>query len=157
MWVLLPILKQRVHLQFLKGETAVPRWRSFFLPLAFQYGVAARAVAACNPAYMISSPAVLTLPVILPRLACCPFLVRCAEPMDGSMDGWTDGWIFQSVRAFARSCMNYSLGKGWDLFLSTKNTILKVRTSTYVCASALHGVQRAVPFGAAGTANRSIS
>lgn len=32
----------------------------------------------------------------------------------------------QSVRAFARSCMTYSLGKGWDLFLSTKNTILKV-------------------------------
>ncbi|CAM9746639.1 unnamed protein product [Pylaiella littoralis] len=32
----------------------------------------------------------------------------------------------ESVRAFARSCMNYSLGKGWDLFLSTKNTILKV-------------------------------
>lgn len=32
----------------------------------------------------------------------------------------------QSIRAFARSCMNYSLGKGWDLFLSTKNTILKV-------------------------------
>lgn len=31
----------------------------------------------------------------------------------------------QSVRAFARSCMNFSLGKGWDLFLSTKNTILK--------------------------------
>ncbi|CAB1109253.1 unnamed protein product [Ectocarpus sp. CCAP 1310/34] len=32
----------------------------------------------------------------------------------------------ESIRAFARSCMNYSLGKGWDLFLSTKNTILKV-------------------------------
>ena len=25
--------------------------------------------------------------------------------------------------------MNYSLGKGWDLFLSTKNTILKVNVT----------------------------
>jgi isocitrate dehydrogenase len=31
----------------------------------------------------------------------------------------------ESIRGFARSCMAYSLGKGWDLFLSTKNTILK--------------------------------
>ncbi|CAM9530750.1 unnamed protein product [Chrysoparadoxa australica] len=30
-----------------------------------------------------------------------------------------------SIRGFARSCMSFSLGKGWDLFLSTKNTILK--------------------------------
>lgn len=32
----------------------------------------------------------------------------------------------ESIRAFARSCMSFSLSKGWDLFLSTKNTILKL-------------------------------
>ncbi|KAG5181985.1 hypothetical protein JKP88DRAFT_320262 [Tribonema minus] len=31
----------------------------------------------------------------------------------------------ESIRGFARSCMEFSLTKGWDLFLSTKNTILK--------------------------------
>jgi len=31
----------------------------------------------------------------------------------------------ESITGFARSCMNYSLNKGWDLYLSTKNTILK--------------------------------
>ena len=34
--------------------------------------------------------------------------------------------LAQSIRGFARSCMSFSLSKGWDLFLSTKNTILKV-------------------------------
>jgi hypothetical protein len=33
--------------------------------------------------------------------------------------------VLQSIRGFARSCMSFSLSKGWDLFLSTKNTILK--------------------------------
>jgi len=31
----------------------------------------------------------------------------------------------ESIYGFARSCMNFSLSRGWDLFLSTKNTILK--------------------------------
>jgi isocitrate dehydrogenase len=31
----------------------------------------------------------------------------------------------QSIRDFARASMNYSLGRGWPLYLSTKNTILK--------------------------------
>ncbi|MGD9981614.1 MAG: NADP-dependent isocitrate dehydrogenase, partial [Hyphomonadaceae bacterium] len=31
----------------------------------------------------------------------------------------------ESIREFARSSMNYSLMKGWPLYLSTKNTILK--------------------------------
>ena len=31
----------------------------------------------------------------------------------------------ESIRGFARSCMNYALGKGWPLYLSTKNTIMK--------------------------------
>ena len=31
-----------------------------------------------------------------------------------------------SIRDFARACMNYALMRGWPLYLSTKNTILKV-------------------------------
>lgn len=31
----------------------------------------------------------------------------------------------ESVEGFARSCFNYALMKGWPLYLSTKNTILK--------------------------------
>ncbi len=30
-----------------------------------------------------------------------------------------------SIRDFARACMNYAVGRGWPLYLSTKNTILK--------------------------------
>jgi isocitrate dehydrogenase len=30
-----------------------------------------------------------------------------------------------SVRGFARACMNYGLDRGWPVYLSTKNTILK--------------------------------
>ena len=30
-----------------------------------------------------------------------------------------------SIRGFARSCFNYALQRGWPLYLSTKNTILK--------------------------------
>ncbi len=31
-----------------------------------------------------------------------------------------------SIRGFARACMNYGMGLGWPVYLSTKNTILKV-------------------------------
>jgi isocitrate dehydrogenase len=31
----------------------------------------------------------------------------------------------ESIKGFARSCMNMALSKGWPLYLSTKNTILK--------------------------------
>jgi isocitrate dehydrogenase len=31
----------------------------------------------------------------------------------------------ESISGFARACMNQALGKGWPLYLSTKNTILK--------------------------------
>ncbi len=31
----------------------------------------------------------------------------------------------ESIRDFARASMNYALGRGWPLYLSTKNTILK--------------------------------
>ena len=30
-----------------------------------------------------------------------------------------------SIRGFARACLNYALGLGWPLYMSTKNTILK--------------------------------
>ncbi|WP_416899629.1 MAG: NADP-dependent isocitrate dehydrogenase [Minwuia sp.] len=30
-----------------------------------------------------------------------------------------------SIRDFARACMNYGLNRGWDVYMSTKNTILK--------------------------------
>ncbi len=32
----------------------------------------------------------------------------------------------ESIRGFARACMNYALARGWPLYMSTKNTILKV-------------------------------
>ena len=32
----------------------------------------------------------------------------------------------ESIRGFARACLNYGLNLGWPVFLSTKNTILKV-------------------------------
>lgn len=31
----------------------------------------------------------------------------------------------ESIRGFARACMNYGLERGWSVYLSTKNTILK--------------------------------
>src|SRR5471032_2565318 len=31
----------------------------------------------------------------------------------------------ESIRGFARACMNYGLMRGWPVYLSTKNTILK--------------------------------
>jgi isocitrate dehydrogenase len=31
----------------------------------------------------------------------------------------------ESIRGFARSCFNYGLARGWPVYLSTKNTILK--------------------------------
>ncbi|MBO0931294.1 NADP-dependent isocitrate dehydrogenase [Fibrella aquatilis] len=33
--------------------------------------------------------------------------------------------VDESIRGFARACMNVALDKGWPLYLSTKNTILK--------------------------------
>jgi isocitrate dehydrogenase len=33
--------------------------------------------------------------------------------------------VDDSIRGFARSCMNYGLARGWPVYLSTKNTILK--------------------------------
>jgi len=59
-------------------------------------------------------------------------------PTDGSPAQTWDAYEFQgdgvamlmyntdeSIRGFALSCFNYALMKGWPLYLSTKNTILK--------------------------------
>ncbi len=34
--------------------------------------------------------------------------------------------VDESIRGFARSCLNYGLTRGWPVYLSTKNTILKI-------------------------------
>lgn len=60
------------------------------------------------------------------------------EPADGSAPQSWDVYDFEgdgvamamynteaSIQGFARSCFNYGLMKGWPLYLSTKNTILK--------------------------------
>jgi isocitrate dehydrogenase len=33
--------------------------------------------------------------------------------------------VDESIRGFARACLNYGLSRGWPVYLSTKNTILK--------------------------------
>ena len=40
--------------------------------------------------------------------------------------------VDDSIRGFARSCMNYALNRSWPLFLSTKNTILKIYDGRFV-------------------------
>ncbi len=60
------------------------------------------------------------------------------EPADGSQAQSWDVYQFEgpgvalsmynteaSIRGFAQSCFNYGLMKGWPVYLSTKNTILK--------------------------------
>jgi isocitrate dehydrogenase len=60
------------------------------------------------------------------------------EPADGSKPQSWDAYEFkgdgvsmimyntdESIRGFAQSCFNYALMKGWPLYMSTKNTILK--------------------------------
>lgn len=37
----------------------------------------------------------------------------------------------ESIRGFAHSCFKYAIAKKWDLFLSTKNTILKQYDGTF--------------------------
>jgi isocitrate dehydrogenase len=44
-------------------------------------------------------------------------------PSEGMVMGMYN--LDESVVGFARACMNYALTKGWPLYLSTKNTILK--------------------------------
>jgi isocitrate dehydrogenase len=65
-------------------------------------------------------------------------LTMTFTPTDGSAPKTWDIYDFQgsgvamgmyntdeSIRGFAHSCFNYALMKGWPLYLSTKNTILK--------------------------------
>ena len=60
-------------------------------------------------------------------------------PDDGTAPVTRDGFTFpdsgvalgmynldDSIRGFARACLNYGLDLGWPVYLSTKNTILKV-------------------------------
>jgi isocitrate dehydrogenase len=54
-------------------------------------------------------------------------------PMEWDVMDFTDSGVAlgmfnydESIRGFARACFNYALDRGWPLYLSTKNTILKV-------------------------------
>lgn len=49
------------------------------------------------------------------------------DVMDFSEPGIAMGMynLDESIRGFGRACMNYALNRGWPLYLSTKNTILK--------------------------------
>ena len=65
-------------------------------------------------------------------------LTRTFKPADGSepviheVFNFPDGGVAmsmynldESIRGFARACMNYGLDLGWPVYLSTKNTIMK--------------------------------
>lgn len=54
------------------------------------------------------------------------------EPIEHEIHQFPDGGVAmgmynhdESIRGFARSCMNYGLKLGWPVYMSTKNTILK--------------------------------
>ncbi|MBL29176.1 MAG: isocitrate dehydrogenase (NADP(+)) [Rhodospirillaceae bacterium] len=54
------------------------------------------------------------------------------EPIEHEVMNFPDSGIAmgmfnldESIRGFARACFNYALERGWPLYLSTKNTILK--------------------------------
>ena len=54
------------------------------------------------------------------------------EPIEHTVHTFTGGGVAMgmfnlddSIREFARSCLNFALAKRWPLYLSTKNTILK--------------------------------
>ena len=67
------------------------------------------------------------------------------EPNDGSLPITREVFDFpesgvamamynldESIRGFARACFNYGLSVGWPVYLSTKNTILKVYDGRFV-------------------------
>jgi isocitrate dehydrogenase len=92
-----------------------------------------------------------TRPIVIGRHAfgdqyrATDFVVPCAgkltmtfQPADGSpaitheVFDFPDGGVAmamynldESIRGFARACMNYGLDLGWPVYLSTKNTIMK--------------------------------
>ena len=54
------------------------------------------------------------------------------EPVTREVFDFPDGGVAmsmynldESIRGFARACMNYGLDLGWPVYLSTKNTIMK--------------------------------
>jgi isocitrate dehydrogenase len=54
------------------------------------------------------------------------------EPTEHTVFDFSEGGVAmsmynldESIRGFARACMNYGLNLGWPVYLSTKNTILK--------------------------------
>ena len=56
-----------------------------------------------------------------------------SEPTTHTVFDFPDGGVAmamynldESIRGFARACMNYGLDLGWPVYLSTKNTIMKV-------------------------------
>src|SRR6204780_4526466 len=66
-------------------------------------------------------------------------LTMTSTPKDGGKPVQYDGFDFpdpgialgmynldESIRSFARACLNYGLQRGWPVYFSTKNTILKI-------------------------------
>jgi isocitrate dehydrogenase len=56
-----------------------------------------------------------------------------------------------SIRGFARACMNYGLKRGWPVYLSTKNTILKAYDGRFLdLFQEIYDTEFADQFAAAG-------
>ena len=59
--------------------------------------------------------------------------------------------VDESIRGFARACMNYGLMRGWPVYLSTKNTILKAYDGRFKdIFQAIFDAEFAARFAAAG-------
>ena len=59
--------------------------------------------------------------------------------------------VDESIRGFARACLNYGLLRGWPVYLSTKNTILKAYDGRFKDIFAeIFETEFAARFGAAG-------
>ncbi|MCX8501269.1 MAG: NADP-dependent isocitrate dehydrogenase, partial [Alphaproteobacteria bacterium] len=57
----------------------------------------------------------------------------------------------ESIEGFARSCFNYALDRGWPLYLSTKNTILKAYDGRFKdIFAAIYAAEFATAFKAKG-------
>jgi isocitrate dehydrogenase len=57
----------------------------------------------------------------------------------------------ESIRGFAHSCMQFALQKGWPLYMSTKNTILKKYDGKFIEVFEEAYEQYAADFKAKGT------
>ena len=57
----------------------------------------------------------------------------------------------ESIRGFARACFSYALGRGWPLYFSTKNTVLKAYDGRFKdLFQEIYETEFAEPFAAAG-------